>query len=423
MASFECFGKCEIKRDSVTVEDVSKILKSSLSKHYNKNKISLNSQGLRVKGNLKSILEHAITKAYVYVKIEGKLLSVRVDGTSSLGGLPWVWFWLGLISVWLGVWLPLDFLAAFFFAGFVSDLVLYIICRDRPKMYFEDAFKMVEFELGSTYKTLSKPNIRQEYDPSISQQGLDNEQPVEPDGLVSSYFPESSQRVNIIHSLGFLIVVIAIVLAIIWVVISNFVLNNPSSYSTGTVSVSPDSSGVTTQSSEGDQTTGQSLQSGQAPDAGVSSAVSQPKPEFNSTDKNVVSNGNLPVAADKLKGFSPEALWGQAKQMPVSDITKKIYKSIGKLWKVKGEVYKVEELPPSFGLSGIWTEILLGAENPNTLVGLTTIDFIYKGDSSNANSGDVIVCAGYLIGTYETQNTMGGTVEEVVLVGNYFEKQ
>ena len=144
---------------------------------------------------------------------------------------------------------------------------------------------------------------------------------------------------------------------------------------------------------------------------------------FNTSDKNVLTNGNFPVAADKLNEYTPEALSRMAQQIPVADITKKIYPTLGKAVKITGQVYKVEELPPDKELSGVWTEVLMLAKNPNSPMGSTTIDYLYKGDSSRINSGDIITCSGYLVGTYESPNALGGTVEAISFVGNYFTKQ
>jgi hypothetical protein len=134
-ACFEVFKKCMIKKNGVTVEDIIKILKTSLSKHYKVEKIQSTLTGLTVRANLKSMWERAITKAEVSIKVEEDLLLYKVMGTTSLGGWPWVWCILGFFT---GIFLIL----------FLIDLVEYIICRDRPKKYFEEAFNAVEFEIG-----------------------------------------------------------------------------------------------------------------------------------------------------------------------------------------------------------------------------------------------------------------------------------
>ena len=79
--------------------------------------------------------KYDITKAEAKVKITGNQLVYRVNGESSLGGWPWVWFFLG-------------FFTGFFFFWFAWDLVEFLINRDRPKRYFEEAFKSVRFEIG-----------------------------------------------------------------------------------------------------------------------------------------------------------------------------------------------------------------------------------------------------------------------------------
>ena len=135
MANFEVYGKYEIKKEGITAESVAQLLKTSLSKYYDESTVTVTSTSVIVNGNLKSFFERAITKADAQLKIENNQLSYRVDGESSLGGWPWVWFALG-------------FFTGFFFGLFLIDLVEYIICRDRPKRYFEEAFKAVQFEIG-----------------------------------------------------------------------------------------------------------------------------------------------------------------------------------------------------------------------------------------------------------------------------------
>lgn len=62
--------------------------------------------------------------------------------------------------------------------------------------------------------------------------------------------------------------------------------------------------------------------------------------------------------------------------------------------------------------------MLLLTDNPNSPLGITTIDFIYNGDISKIKSGQIITCAGFFIGTFDSANAMGGRVEAVTMVGN-----
>lgn len=91
MANFELYGKFEVKKEGVTVESVAQLLKISLSKYYDQGKVTVTPTAVMVKGNLKSFWERAITKSDAQLTIENNQLSYRVDGTSSLGGWPWVW--------------------------------------------------------------------------------------------------------------------------------------------------------------------------------------------------------------------------------------------------------------------------------------------------------------------------------------------
>ena len=149
-------------------------------------------------------------------------------------------------------------------------------------------------------------------------------------------------------------------------------------------------------------------------------ARSEPVYEFNMSDKSITTNGNLIVAASKIMNSTPTQVWQAAQPVSPAKITKSPYSSLGKLCKLTGSVYKVEEFPPTPNLTGQWAEVLMLAGNPNSPLGTTTVDFMYNGDIDRINANTYITCAGYFIGTYESQNAMGGTVEGVVIVGNSF---
>lgn len=145
--------------------------------------------------------------------------------------------------------------------------------------------------------------------------------------------------------------------------------------------------------------------------------------EFNSSDKSILSNGNMAVAAQRLRNMTPAEVWKSATPVSPSKITKSPYSSMGRLFRVTGSVYKVEEFPPTSSLSGQWTEVLMLVGNANSPLGVTTVDFIFNGDPEQLNSGTYITCAGCFVGTYETQNAYGGTIEALAIVGNVFKNQ
>lgn len=155
---------------------------------------------------------------------------------------------------------------------------------------------------------------------------------------------------------------------------------------------------------------------------GQYSEPSSPKSSgsFNTSDKNVMSNGNVPVAMAKLISTGSDVVWKSTIAGSVESISKAPYSALGKNYKVSGEVYKIEELPPEPGLPGKWSEVLLLSRNPNSPGGFSTIDVMCNGDMSHLKSGQVVTFAGYFTGTHESQNAMGGLVEALVFVGTHF---
>ena len=155
--------------------------------------------------------------------------------------------------------------------------------------------------------------------------------------------------------------------------------------------------------------------------AGSSTADSSAQ-SFNTSDKSVATNGNMTYAVKLINLSSEEDTWKRSQKISASTITKSPYSSLGQLVQMKGEIYNIEECSPSMGLQGKWAEILVLVNNPNSPMGVSTISFINNCDISKINSGDKVICGGYFIGTYESQNAMGGTVEGLSLIGNAIKK-
>jgi hypothetical protein len=143
MANFEVFGKCDVKKQGQTIEAVIEMLRGSLSKHYEMKDLTTTPSGLQVNGDIKSFWERAITVADVQVKIDSNALSYRVNGSSTLGKWPYIWFAFGILINYL-----FGFVGCFFLGWAVGSWIEYLICRDRPEQYLEQAFKAVQFEIG-----------------------------------------------------------------------------------------------------------------------------------------------------------------------------------------------------------------------------------------------------------------------------------
>jgi len=143
---------------------------------------------------------------------------------------------------------------------------------------------------------------------------------------------------------------------------------------------------------------------------------------FNTFNKDALGNGNAPVAIKKIESLDPNDTWQNSNPTSAASLTKSPYSAIGKLWRLRGQVYKVEAMSPSLHLSGQWSEILLLANNPNSPLGSTTIDFIFNGDAQTIDSDAPLSIAGYFVGMYESENAMGGKVECIMMVGNAFRR-
>lgn len=143
MSKFEIYRKCQIKNEGVTGETIAQLLKSSLAKHYNESDISVIPTGIIIKGNLKPFPELVATEAVAHIKIEGNQLSYQVDGTSSLVEGSWICLALSLLLGFFG----LTFFSNLLIGAYIAFFVSYLISRDRPKQYFDEAFKAVQFDI------------------------------------------------------------------------------------------------------------------------------------------------------------------------------------------------------------------------------------------------------------------------------------
>ena len=143
---------------------------------------------------------------------------------------------------------------------------------------------------------------------------------------------------------------------------------------------------------------------------------------FNTSDKYIEKNGNLVVAINKVLSESKDDLSRNAEPSTPESITTSPYSYIGKVVSIRGKVYKIEELPPSNNLKGHWIEMLMAAPNPNSALGESTIDFICYNPPEKIKSGHIITCTGYFIGTFNSPNAVGGSIEVLSLVGNNWKR-
>lgn len=157
---------------------------------------------------------------------------------------------------------------------------------------------------------------------------------------------------------------------------------------------------------------------------GSSSTPSVPEPRvenFNIADISIKTNGNMAVAAHKLKQATPSETWRDAQEVSLAEITRKPFTSLGGLYRFSGEVYQVTELPPDS--TGRWACVLLTCANPNSPpFGITSVVLWYNGDLKGVDVKTKITCAGYFVGTNNLGTSVAGgnKVESYIFVGNSY---
>lgn len=142
MAKFVVLQKCLLKRTEVAQLEIVESIKKSLSKHYASRHIKPTAHGLVVQGDLQAFGARAITAAEVKIRIEDGELSYRVDGSASFG--KWPWTWLALFFIVNVIW---GYESLFILGLFSADAISYFLNRDKPKQYFEEAFRAVQFDV------------------------------------------------------------------------------------------------------------------------------------------------------------------------------------------------------------------------------------------------------------------------------------
>jgi len=136
--------------------------------------------------------------------------------------------------------------------------------------------------------------------------------------------------------------------------------------------------------------------------------------DFDTTDKSFTDNGNVAVAVRRLQVGAAKVV----EKTSIEEVTKNPYAALGKVCEFTGQAYKVEALPPSADMHGTWTDILILVPNENSPYGSTTVEFICKGDATSVNAGDQVTFSGYFAGIGESENAMGGKVEQLGIVGD-----
>jgi hypothetical protein len=145
-------------------------------------------------------------------------------------------------------------------------------------------------------------------------------------------------------------------------------------------------------------------------------AFSQPAvPRWNTSDMNIMTNGNVAVATNLLN-TGPAA--GVPKALPLAEASKAPWKFFGDIYRWSGVAAIVQDYPPQNGSS--YGEVVM--YDP-TGVSSVPVDFVVIPDSGLIHEGDKVTVSGYVVGQVDVKNKLGGTTSQLVMVGKSITKQ
>jgi len=151
--------------------------------------------------------------------------------------------------------------------------------------------------------------------------------------------------------------------------------------------------------------------------AQAQSVEEKPSLNINNTSKDVAENGNMTNALKYLSWAHNAGSYELSKfldTLSLTQISKKPFDAMGKAYKIRGKVSKIEQVAPGT----IWTHVMIMAKNKNSNFGKSNVQFIYDGDVSSVDVNDYVEIMGLFLGTFTGQNAFGADLEGYVFIGN-----
>ncbi len=138
-------------------------------------------------------------------------------------------------------------------------------------------------------------------------------------------------------------------------------------------------------------------------------------PEWNKSDINAESNGNLAIAASIVRE-KKGSLKENAETINPADAIKRPWDYYGKVYKFQGIAYVLQDYPPTSdmgkALGGDACEIVITSGESETIV-----DGMLYGTTKGIQEGTTVNMYGYIVGTMEVPNKIGGKFTHLVVVG------
>lgn len=139
--------------------------------------------------------------------------------------------------------------------------------------------------------------------------------------------------------------------------------------------------------------------------------------EWNTTDTDIMSNGNAVIAADIVNYYTEGQLRQLAEPVDETEAIKAVWKYYGKVIQIGGDVGFVTAYAPGSDMSIAFAN---GEEcyEVHMISDLgVSVGILMIGDSASVKEGDYITVYGLPVGLFENENAYGGIVNELFLVG------
>ncbi|MEI7832215.1 MAG: hypothetical protein WCJ56_03320 [bacterium] len=178
----------------------------------------------------------------------------------------------------------------------------------------------------------------------------------------------------------------------------------------------PQSGQATKQSTNADSTANQQTTNADVPKAAKTEPVSKTV-NWNTTDLNFVSNGNMELAIDVLNQQRQTRTLQLTSPDPAT-VMKAPWRFYGQMIEIKGTVNSVQDYPPNSELTkkfggGEVNELgLLCSDNE------TYVDALLLGTSGDIKVGDQVTVKGLPVGQVPMKITTGGEIAGLVLIGD-----
>jgi hypothetical protein len=149
----------------------------------------------------------------------------------------------------------------------------------------------------------------------------------------------------------------------------------------------------------------------------------EPRPQWNTTDMDVATNGNLAVATSLIR--SNGVARAGAKTVDIGTAAKAPFRYFGDVYQFSGTIGLIQEYAPGSAASqafggGVVSEVVLVDSTGRSSV---PIDYVMLASTGNVKEGDQVIIWGHIVGMIDATNRLGGKTTELAVIGKEIQKR